>query len=301
MKKIELLSLGLITFLLFSGCENESLLVPEQTVTTAIQKIQTLYEEGDIKVETYLQSGEEKIVNKDINHVEKYPIPQKEIVTRSGLESYVGVLKQKGHTCGQYSELKITIDCEDHNTDSNQRDWTGASGVVGNGNVDLYFCLVPQTNFHRIKGSHYAVLKLGSGTSNTIVRKFDNEDSKTWNSYYLNGVEINANELPNVLGPGINQDGNGNTTLTFQFYEADINGVTSFPDFGVEYGVIGKINTIPIYETGYLFIDEEDDYNWSQMWFNGTLLGENISGYPGLNLLFYPHYRDLGIYMTRVK
>lgn len=284
----------------FSACQNEEEILATST-TSQIDEIENQYVQGDEKIETLLLPGEVKDEEPKEVIIPEYPINQRNIITRAGFESYVGVFKQKGKSCGQYSELKIHLDAEDTKTNSWQEGWTGQSGVVEKGNVNLYFCLVPQDNFKRIRGSFYAVLKLGPGITNTLVRLIDNDDQHTGNGYELNGEPISPSDLQTVLGPGISENEGGNTSLTFHLYEPDnINGATSLPDLGIEYGVLGKISTIPVYETGSILMDEEDSRRSNGLWYEGTRIND-LSTMPGLNNLFLDFPRNFGIYLTRVK
>lgn len=284
----------------FSACQNEGE-IPETSTTSQIDEIENQYVQGDEKIETLLLPGEVKNEEPQDIVIPEYPIGQKNIITRSGFTSYVGVFKQKGKSCGQYSELKVRLDAEDTKTNSWQEGWTGESKVADKGNVEYYFCLVPQDNFKRIKGSFYAILKLGPGITNTLVRLIDNDDKHTGNSYELNGQPIKVEDLETVLGPGIKEDSAGNTTLTFHVYEPDnINGATSFPDLGIEYGVLGKITTIPVYETGSLAMDEEDSWRSNGLWYEGTRI-TNLGTISGFNNLFFDFPANFSIYLTRVK
>jgi hypothetical protein len=229
-----------------------------------------MYKAGDVKVETTFLPGESKIETRANDEYmstilrlsEIMDVKQKE---PSKTSDRVGVIRERNSTCGSYDQLDITMDCEDTRNRTTSYGWKGA--CIANGNVTLSFCLVPKSGFQSSKYYKYAVLALDYGVDNMIERHFDNEDGSSINNVKLNGVTLTSDEIYNYIGSAIVQD--NNTQLLFQTFPQDaVNGMETFPDLSIPYGVFGSFYVPNTGGTGWISTDDEDTHNANAMWFN---------------------------------
>lgn len=157
--------------------------------------------------------------------------------------------------CPPGSELiTIYMDDEDHNNANTSTGWIGAT--VQGGNTGFKFCRVDGTKFPVVSNAAYAVLQLGTSCPNystVISRKFDNENHK------------NRNDSSNPSGilPNYSNKTQSNAQLVFCLFNDKFgtNGITDFPNLGVEYGVFAADDFPNILDSGFIHIDDEDDDN----------------------------------------
>lgn len=156
--------------------------------------------------------------------------------------------------CPSGSELiTIYMDDEDHNNANSSSGWIGAT--YQGGNTGFKFCRVDGTQFPLVNNAVYAVLMLGTNCPNSAVisRKFDNEHHKNRNDC----------SNPNGIYPNYSNKGQANTQLVFCLFDgkSGSNGITSFPNLGVEYGVFAAPDFPGILDSGFIHIDDEDEDN----------------------------------------
>lgn len=226
-----------ISLIFLFSCEKDQNDSTKNTLTHEIGKIETIYQEGAIKIENKITSGFQKLeTNADENYKESIRLElersfsKQNTYLKSG-SGWVGVLKNG--TCGSYQELNIFMDCEDGNWNTSGSGWVGNNSIDANGNVSLVFCVVSQYNFTRCHFD-YAVLDvsgnpLPSGV-NGFTRYVDNEDSNNKNKVTLDGTTISGAYGNNYF--------NANTTLAFQFYPNNGTTVTDCFQYGLGYSGI---------------------------------------------------------------
>jgi hypothetical protein len=142
----------------------------------------------------------------------------------------------------------------DDEDSSNRNDRGGFIGaIVSNSNTEFFFCRVNGLSLRGFQPGGpgtatlpYAVLKLGNFCPNgslEFTRRFDNEDK--------NNKNFSVGDIfPNVS--------NSNTELKFcLFFSASQGTMSSFPNFGVSYGVFTK----SVAERGFVRTDDEDSSN----------------------------------------
>jgi hypothetical protein len=261
---------------------------------------QSDYKQETDKIETSMASG----VTKDDSYLTHFPKEEtdaskelKEKIVTALNTSYsktnalsaanneiFGVFKDG--SCGSYRELDIKMDCEDNNSASATKGYTGTT-VVNNGDIYYQFCLVnDRKNFPHISAGRYALLSLDkrqptNGTNISFERYFDNEDHDNQNTVLLDG---NQQALPYDSFPGVNIS--ENSSLSFLLLLKDSSGPAKPPVLpGVSsYGVIGSFGE----QKGYIFSDDEDYRNAnafysntaseSSVWFKGVIeFGRNTT------------------------
>lgn len=141
------------------------------SLTKELEKIETIYSEGDTKIENKnfgekIETEASPLLRKIIENelLESYT-KQKTYSRASGI-SFVGVFKDL--TCAGNEELRIHMDCEDNRPASKTIDWTGDSYADSDKNIIFKFCIVPN-NFTKTNYD-FAVLNLTSNVPNSTVR-----------------------------------------------------------------------------------------------------------------------------------
>lgn len=271
--KHSLLITLLLTLFCLSNCEKDKLNFSDDiTLTESINKIETSYKEGDIKIENIITDNKVE-TEADFSLKEKIRLELDRSYSKNqtylkSSNNLVGVFKYG--SCGSWGELKVFMDCEDHNSQSKSIGTTGQSYADYNGNVHLNYCVVPATYFQHSDVS-YAVLNLTSdlpwGVSR-IRRYFDNEDNNNTNSATYNGVEYSGWAGNCYFG--------SNTLLSFYYYPE----TTTFshpPSLGIMYGVLGHFGLA----NGYIYCDDEDNGNENWCYVDLFIDSKYISGYSG--------------------
>lgn len=294
MKKIFLTSLFLVsTIVLLTNCKKEK---AESNVTDQINKIETKLKPNDTKIENQIigiaknetdapAEYKESIKNALENSFSK--------ITQKSAGTLVGVLKNAS-TCGSYRELQVYMDCEDYKPNSNKSAGCPSNSYIdGNGNINLYFCVVDGTNFQSVHAGSYAVLKLDANSpssSNKIVKRyFDNQDTNNWQWIIDNGTFISAGTTIGDCTFG------QNTLLSFYYFPVSpIETGTTFPDLGISYCALGAING---HVNGWISSDDEDssNANWATYW-DGTTTN-NITNMPGI----FDGGRNTTLYITQIR
>lgn len=250
-------TLVLALIFLFS-CEKEQN-VNNNTLTEEIGKVETRYQQGDIKLENIVDPNFQKVETsasesykaKILQDLEKSYSKQTTYLKSAG--NTVGVIKSGG-TCGSYVELYMYMDCEDGSGNiSAVNGWVGDCERTSGGNIILRFCVVNGAYFERTN-SDYAVLNLTGLSSwpygvNYIYRYFDNEDYQNANNFTLNGNALWDTWLGRCyLG--------ANTGLGFYHYISNSDS-PSYPSLGFSYGVFGQFGS----NLGSIVTDDEDNGN----------------------------------------
>ena len=298
-KKLSLLAIAFV--FVFTSCEQEPEEMEQlQTLTQEIEKIETLYKEGDIKIENDL--SEEKI--ETVASPELMEKLERELLksytkqttySKTSAFGYVGVFRDG--TCGSYEELYVKMDCEDRRTNSYEGGYTGDSGVVDgrHENVVFRFCFVP--NGFKRTTYDFAVLNVSSTVPSGISRirrHFDNEDNSNGNILMRN----------NVRKYGFYQMGSNyfykNTILSFLYYPR-ISTTNTPSSVGFPYGVLGRFGNAQ----GYIRSDDEDsrNANWCKLWkYNDTNNGYDSEKEIRSNI---PNIMDVGsntkLYISRIN
>lgn len=192
----------------------------------------------------------------------------------------VGIVPVSPWLCPPGSEyIEIHTDDEDDRCDSHTSGFTGAIRREGSGTT-LAFCRVDGTRFSSVPTGSYAVLSLDDTCPNGSTRYswfMDNENNN------------NDNWATGDHAPNVSSD---NTTLVFCEFPPGSSGDpslgTSFPDFGVPYGVFAK----PIawgMPAGHVHIDDEDSPSfdpasgWTPFSWRANSYIETSSGHRRLN------------------
>lgn len=252
-----------ITFLFLFGCEKDQNDSNNNTLTDEIGKVETRYQEGDIKIENTVDpafqkvetSAPESYKEKIRQDLEKSYSKQTTYLKSVGNE--VGVIKTG--TCGSYKELIVNMDCEDgSNNISKSVGWVGDCTVNSLGNVTLKFCVVGDAYFSIAKND-FAVLDLNGilpvsywpNGVGSIQRYFDNEDTGNKNSFSLGGTPFwGANGKCNFTN---------NVNLAFYYYAGDQSRYNDYcnASLGFSYGVFGWFGN----NHGWIDTDDEDYRN----------------------------------------
>ena len=163
MKKFVQLSLFSIIFsLALSSCSKQDLQI-QNSQTEELAKIETTYNEYNIKgkfegddnnpkIESILSGNLAERIKSELEH----SISKQVSYAKSG-GNLVGVFRAS--SCGSYKELTFNMDCEDHKPASKQSGWVGLSEVTSYKNVILRFCVV-ENQYFVPTNVDYAVLML---------------------------------------------------------------------------------------------------------------------------------------------
>lgn len=247
-----------LALLFLYSCEKDQNDSNNNMLTEEISKVETRYQEGDIKIENTLDPNFQKIETSAVESYKKKIIQaledsySKQTTYLKSAGNKVGVIKSG--TCGSYQELMVFMDCEDgSNNISSVNEWVGDCGRDSNGNITLRFCVVNGAYFERTN-SNYAVLNLTGLSSwpygmGYIYRYFDNEDNNNANSFTLDGTPLwNYWFGRCYLGSNIG--------LGFYHYIANSSSPT-YPNLGFSYGVFGQFGN----SKGSIITDDEDNKN----------------------------------------
>lgn len=288
----------ILNIFLLVGCQQNDIIEnfqDESSISDLVEKIETSYETGMSKIENIWKEGDIK-EESDFpgKFTAKLDIPST-TQRKATFEDYVGVIKGQGQSCGSYSELEIYMDCEDSSNKNSSWGWIGAiDNSASGGNALLRFCLVPKRLFSSSKHGDYAVLSFSTDKKNTIDRYFDNEDSNNKNRVYLNGRQLNRvngrffSEI--TLNGSFAQD--TNTWMSFLVYRQDkTNGANEFPNLGFSYGVMG---TLPGFDQGGIYTDEEDKNNTNNCHFESIQVNETDALAMTFRSILVPNRENAG-------
>jgi|TARA_B110000902_G_C14257349_1_gene568449 hypothetical protein len=312
MKKINLKKVVLFTLLagLLYSCEQTELIETEtiDDITSEIEKIETIYQKGDIKIENDTSKEKvETIASSDLmkeihGNLEKSYSKTTTYSKSSAL--YIGgygVFMGNGGTCGSYKILDVYMDCEDSRPKTFKTNYTGASIIVGN-NVLLRFCVVGGGSFSgNTFNEDFGVLNLGYNRlvykGSSVTRHFDNEDSRNTNYVRLNGSNISGALGDTNLGGGHTILGERNTRLTFHIFYKNRYGVGSdFPNLGFSYGLLGSFGSGSA-NRGSINLDDEDRRNANYCFFSEYDHVSGISNYAASGKYIsssIPGFMDVG-------
>lgn len=268
---------SVVTLLMFVSCEGNDLVletIEETDITEAIEKIETVYTEGCLKIEKFdpdyvkIETEAPDDLKQRILETLEKTFSKTHVLKNNG--NLVGVFKSGG--CGGYSVLEVIMDSEDSNPASSITGWSGDSYLTGSGakNVALLFCVVDGAYFERTTVD-YAILNLSSssswGDAEGLQRYFDNEDSSNQNIFRLDGQNISGWVGDCYFG--------SNTRLQFYYYTATGSGTAIFPYLGFSYGTLGTYGSYQ----GNIYSDDEDSsnanaaYYWSGAYANPVSTG----------------------------
>jgi hypothetical protein len=242
--------------LALNSCQEEGLDIQEPaSITDELEKIETLFNEGDVKIENDI-SGEKIETDATFTLREKIEeellesFTKQKTFSKAQSNNLVGVFSSNW-SCGFYERLSIHMDCEDRRPGSYSTGSVTNSGVY-RGDVVLVFCPVPnnfvKTNFD------YAVLNLTSTVPNStyrVDRLFDNEDSGNKNRSYLGGRRAYG-------WRGYTSLSGRNLQLSWIMYPK-ISTPQNLPSltYGRTYGVLGKFGS----DRQIIHSDDEDRRN----------------------------------------
>jgi hypothetical protein len=222
-----------------------------------MEKIET--SGGGPKIETRYRPTLGAAVNSEASKTEKasglgVPNAVSLSATKKTAQTFdVGVIPG-ANGCPANSEL-ITIymdDEDDHNANGDDG-WIGAT--VQGGNTGFKFCRVDGTTLPIISGAAYAVIQLDTtcpkSAAAVFSRKFSNEKHK------------NRNSWSGSIDPNYTNKTQANSQLVFCLMSDvfNTNGITKFPNLGVEYGVFAASDFPEALASGYIHIDDEDEKN----------------------------------------
>lgn len=267
MKRLIYKKLYLFTMLaIFSliSCQEQELDIQEPvSITDELEKVETIFKDGDIKIENDLSEEKiETIASPELSAKLERELMKSYTKQKTSLKTsafgYVGVLKDG--TCGGYEELTLFMDCEDRRPASKEHGWIGDSDVDRNKNVTLKFCFVP--NSFKRTNYDFAVLNVTStvpyGVS-SITRHFDNEDGGNANKLFKNNIDLRKHSYFYQIGGNYFYK---NTILSFLYYPR-VNRSNPPSSLGFPYGVLGQFGD----SRGYIITDDEDrgNVNWCNL------------------------------------
>jgi hypothetical protein len=211
---LETIVLSAVMMAVLASCSDDEV-TNESNVTYQVEKIETQYREGTIKIEgvtkgrkneTRMPSRQVEELYHDIIAESKAYVQNKKFYSQTGRIDFggydVGVFPWDGYCPSGYEEIHINMDCEDtnpmtsigHSTYQYPYWQTGITVTREHKNVNFVICRVDGRKFKpfgEFNGANhsFAVLRLGNlipgdpAYTHTLDRSFDNEDNNNKNSY----------------------------------------------------------------------------------------------------------------------
>jgi len=277
-----------------------------------LDKVVTIWKEGDEKVETSWEEGCGKEPYEDyINWEERTP-KMNRLSTELWSWYEVAVIKL-GEGCGNFPELTFFMDCENsgnithiknwdylnnkiHEKYPNEISWL-ANGIKRDtkGDLTMKFCLLPNAldfPVGMIDNAPWAIIALSGymsqwGAHSRVVRHIDNEDSNNQNSahvmYQGTKTDLSKSFSSGFSFNGLNQrssSGKGDSNFQFAVMDYWTSGFKTFPYKGFDYAVFSKK---PI-KGGYVaeVLSDDEDTNNTNYWKWDA------------NTVEYPKFKDFG-------
>lgn len=256
-------SMFVIVLFIYS-CSKEENDTPTTLISNEIEKVVTIYKEGDVKIEVSAQPGIPKIETQasesyksKIRKMLEQSYSKQTTYLKSG-SNLVGVIKVKGQTCGSYAVLRWFMDCEDTpQTSSITGNPFSDFSVNSAGNITMQFCAVNGAYFER-SSSNYAVLNLFGSASwpyevDRIIVTLDNEDNRNANSGSYGATNWATGTTHWVGDSRFYYD----TSLSFYYYRSTTINPKPMPILNIKYGVFGQIGSVQ----QRVYSDDEDNDN----------------------------------------
>ncbi len=171
------------------------------------------------------------------------------VLSSSIFAADIGVIPDK--KCPANSKtITIYMDDEDTSNASKLTGWVGDTSRK----TKFKFCRINSEAFKPLSnGEDYAVLQLSESCpadSISFYRYFDNENTHNNNSF-------TGNIYPNSVGR--------NTRLKFCYFEGRDQGMDSFPDIGIAYGVFAPKHFSKSLASGTIYTDDENKNNANKL------------------------------------
>lgn len=247
----------------------------EGSISRAIEKIETAYKEGEIKIETGGPKELESQASPEImasvkSRLLAYQQVFESRYTASGdlSDAYpVGVIPMNAACPAGTTPIRFMMDNQD-NGNSTTSGWTGSWYLNANNNGKHMICSV--------WGGAFTFMTLNTATQYLLIRLGNNKtvfmEPRVWNVYFDNEDNNNANIVEQGdLGPNtLNSQG-----INLQFWAISgkntpgVNQAAEFPDLGFAYGVFGTF-TSPVVGgaagMGTFHTDDENKNNANQLY-----------------------------------
>lgn len=262
MKYLKLKNASLLLALLttiYSCQQGEDLEIKNsQNLTEEINKIETTYKEGDVKIENFFKSKKiETEASLELKELLDQELMSSYVKQKTHLKSnsngYVAVFKDV--TCAGNDELIVHMDCEDGSgSNTNTIDYKGDTYVDSNDNMIFKFCIVP--NDFKQTNHDYAVLNLDAAVPSGAIRidrKYDNEDHNNKNKSTIEGTTTTGWKGYTLLS-------GRNLVFSFLWYQASTT-TQNISSLDMTYAVLGKFGVDDNFNRGTLITDDEDSRN----------------------------------------
>lgn len=279
------------TFVLLQGCKKDISLTKTEELTSQVQKIETIYKDGDIKNEFLYVEGAKKIETSDDASI----IEELKNASTQRLYKQTTRLKTLGYDAAVFkssncktANLQIFLDNEDSNNNTHITGWVGSSYKDSKGNLTLNFCACNSNQFTNLSTSDFGILQIDWANVNfdddyisKIEHYIDCEDTRNANKAYFNGASVvNTDKLfPTKI--------TDNAILHWIIFKQKDDGVTSLPYTSIAdtYGVLGDLNKDWV---GFIYSDDEDNKNRNYIKYND--LSATDDNVPFLIDLCYDHF-----------
>jgi hypothetical protein len=206
----------------------------------------------------------------------------------------VGVVKGRNGCPVGSQEVWFHMDNEDTNEESSVSGWVGAISLDSAGNVRYPFCRVPASLLASAPGK-FMVLQLSDNCPSgkaRLYRHFDNENHD------------NRNSTSGPIGPNYSSRGFSETGLYFCIMSG---GTGSFPNLGVEYGVIATQYEQPsALARGDVFNDDENTWpGTNNNYYNYSAAGHTYwegrsRSHPGVIVNGIDGSQNTGLHIAKV-
>ena len=327
------------------SCNKETpvseLIAQEEENYENLGKIETIWKEGDEKIET---TWEELYGNKPFEEFMDLDerSPKMKRLNIQPLEVYAGVIRL-GSSCGNHPQLEVFMDCEDsgsithvknwvwnqanEGTNSTSAAWLTQYGIsVVSGNLRMFFCLVEGSNFPNFSNPNYidhpwGLLALEGYITiynktipyKSIRRYLDNENNGNVNNSKLtwtkNGAELTYQIFPKdpkAINYGYDFiDQNTNTYLNFIYRGEKYHNYTQVPHTITSFPDLGIQYAVfsrrPILNDGLVAEVLSDDEDSGNQ-NKWSIIQDYIDKYPGFeDYGFIKGERNTHFFVTRAK
>jgi hypothetical protein len=338
MKRISIIC-SLFCLIAFTQCNKDEpiseIIAQEEENYGNLEKIETLWEEGDEKIVTLWEEGCGKELYEEFLDLEERAPKMRRLGTNYPGD-YMAAVIRLGPNCGNNPRVEFYMDCEDSGNNSHIRNWdydknmaTGEGVIVSwltnygiikstKGDITMNLCLLLDVNNFpkgRISADATWAIITTSGTiyssssgplfSKYISRFIDNEDSNntSYGDYYepnsSTPIRMNSKDNTKPYLNGLRQPvgSHKDSYITFAIMENWATGLNSFPDLGFSYAVFSKKPASDGAFVAEVRSDDEDKNNINAWEDPRGSVGMRVSRDYG----FIQGSKDTYFYVTKAK
>ena len=262
LKKFFLKPMGVLCFLAFVACEDNS-------ITSEIENVEDdiLYESDELGGMSRKASVAEIEARADEQYQKSMNLRKNRVTAATSMPHWVGVLSASGGCPSGVPNISYYMDCEDNKNDTKFfnpecTDCYRPKGaqIVGNGNVQWSICIVDAKKYNFQKTEYaYAIFDfsleqyLGKKNIKSVYVFNDDEDNDNKNDYGNSScgfVRRASGQLPIIKD-------SRNTEFWLLYFDADDNSSYKLPNIGFDYDIFSNFNC-DYKNEAILIVDSED-------------------------------------------